>query len=109
MFFGLRKRKSLNEKQRLINRYFITIIIIVSGNVVNRREKEVLEKYESEGWKTVRCGAPDFLFIKVKDCKIVNFCFVEVKPLDVGLSYEQEIWKKVLESLGARYKLDAIL
>ena len=77
--------------------------------MVNIREKQVLEQYEKEGWKTVRCGAPDFLFIKIDKDKITDFFFDEVKCPDASLSYEQAIWKKVLELLGAKYRIDVVL
>lgn len=77
--------------------------------MVNRREKEVLEKYENEGWKTVRCGAPDFLFLKTKDGEIEELKFVEVKSPNGELRYEQKIWKKVLKNiLDANYEVEVV-
>ena len=76
--------------------------------MVNKREKEVLERYEAEGWKTVRCGAPDFLFIKTNNGEITDFFFDEVKAIGDDLSYEQGIWRMVLEMLGAKYKIDIL-
>lgn len=73
--------------------------------MVNERELKVLKSYEQKGYHTIRCGSPDFLFVKTKDGNIVESLFVEVKsPVD-NLSYEQFIWKKVIEGLGANYKV----
>lgn len=75
----------------------------------NRREKEVLEQYEDEGWSTVRCGAPDFLFVKTNNGQIVDFKFVEVKSPNGRLTYEQEIWWKVLaDKLGVKYSVEVV-
>jgi len=76
--------------------------------MVNEAEKRVLEKYEANGWKTVRGGAPDFLFLKVEDEEIKDFCFVEVKRPNSELTYEQEIYRRVLESLGAKYIVEVV-
>lgn len=76
--------------------------------MVNQREKQVLEKYENEGWKTVRCGAPDFLFVKVKNGELVDFCFREVKSENDQLTYSQRIWELVLEKLGCNYKIEVV-
>ena len=76
--------------------------------MVNERELKVIKKYEKQGWKTIRCGAPDFLFVKVKGGKIDDFFFDEVKSPNNDLSYEQEIWRKVLSELGAKYKVDIV-
>ena len=77
--------------------------------MVNLREKQVVDRYEKQGWKTIRCGAPDFLFLKVDDKgDMVDHRFVEVKSKSDDLSYAQTIWKKVLEKLGADYKVEII-
>lgn len=76
--------------------------------MVNNREKQVLEQYEKEGWETIRCGAPDFLFVKVENREIKDFVFVEVKSKKSELTYPQEIWKQILEKIGAIYKVEVI-
>ena len=76
--------------------------------MVNKREKKVLDTYESNGWKTIRCGAPDFLFLKTDNGDIIDFVFVEVKSKSNELTYPQEIWRNVLQKLGAKYKLEII-
>lgn len=77
--------------------------------MVNAREKQVVDKYEQQGWKTVRCGAPDFLFLKIDNKgNIVDHKFVEVKSKQNELTYSQEIWKKILKKLGANYKVEII-
>ncbi len=70
--------------------------------MTNKREMQVMHQHEQQGWKPVRCGAPDWLFIKVKDNKIIDITFVEVKsPVD-KLSTEQLIWKKVFQEVLTR-------
>lgn len=77
--------------------------------MVNEREKEVLEKYEDEGWVPIRGGAPDFLFLKVEDGKIEDFCFREVKSNGRVLNYNQEMYRKILEEkLSADYKVERV-
>jgi predicted Holliday junction resolvase-like endonuclease len=76
--------------------------------MVNEREKQILEQYEKQGWKTIRCGSPDFLFLKTNNGDIKDFIFVEVKSYNSNLSYEQFIWKKILEKLGAKYRIEVI-
>ena len=73
--------------------------------MVNEREKKVMRSYEQKGYSTVRCGSPDFLFVKTKDGEIVESLFVEVKSPQDNLSYEQFIWKKLMKGLGAKYKV----
>lgn len=77
-------------------------------DMVNEREKKVLEKYEEKGWRPLRGGAPDFLMLKVNDGNIEDFEFVEVKNGNASLTYEQEIFRKVLEKLGAKYKVESV-
>jgi len=77
--------------------------------MVNDREHKIMHKHQKEGWKAVRCGAPDFLFIKVKDKEIIDFKFVEVKSPTDKLKPEQHIWKKVLsEKLHAHYIVEVV-
>jgi len=76
--------------------------------MVNKNEKEVLNRYEAEGWKVLRGGAPDFLMLKVNDGEIEDALFVEVKSPSDKLSYEQAIYRKILERLGATYKIELI-
>ena len=76
--------------------------------MVNKNEQEIIRKYEAEGWKTVRGGAPDFLFLKVEDGKITDALFVEVKANGDKLSYAQGVFRKVLERLGAEYRVEHV-
>lgn len=78
------------------------------NKLVNRRELEDIEKMEKKGWKTVANGKPDLLFIKVKDGKIIDCCFDEVKSPKDKLSYDQFIWKECLEMLGAKFEVKVI-
>lgn len=77
--------------------------------MVNENEKQVVEKYEREGWKTLRGGAPDFVFLKVNNNGgIEDFVFVEVKVNGDKLTYDQEVYRKVLETMGAKYKVEVV-
>lgn len=77
--------------------------------MVNKNELLVLKKYESQGWKVIRGGAPDFLMLKVNGGKIEDFIFVEVKNPNSELTYEQAIYREVLEKrLGAKYSVELI-
>lgn len=77
--------------------------------MVNKREKKIIDKYELEGWKTIRCGAPDFLFLKTNNGNIIDFIFVEVKDSQCNLTYTQEIWKKILEeNLEGKYRIEVV-
>ena len=76
--------------------------------MVNKRELVILKKYEKQGWSTIRCGAPDFLFVKTKNGIIKSILFVEVKAPNSHLSYEQYIWRTVLEQKGCEYKIEVV-
>ena len=75
---------------------------------MNKREEDIAYKYSEQGYQVCRCGAPDFLFIKVKNKQIIDFKFVEVKSKRHNLSTEQIIWKKVLEKLKVDYKIEVL-
>jgi len=51
-------------------------------------------------------GAPDFLMLKVSDGAILDLLAVEVKRPGSSLSYEQLVFKKVLERAGFRYVVE---
>lgn len=75
--------------------------------MVNKKEKEIIEKYENDGWTAIRGGAPDFLFIRVNGGDIVDHRFVEAKGPNGRLTPNQVAWKKVLEDiLGAKYVVE---
>ena len=76
--------------------------------MVNQREQAVLQKTELEGYITIRGGAPDFLFVKVENGVITGFKFKEVKSPSDRLTYNQEIWRKVLQILGATYEVEVV-
>lgn len=73
---------------------------------MNDNELKVREKYEKQGWKVLRGGAPDFLCLKVEDGKIVGVLFIEVKYGRDRLSYEQAVYKKAIKFLRAKYKIE---
>lgn len=80
---------------------------------MNETEKKVADEYAAKGYKRVHCGAPDFIFYKVKDIenptiKDIDFDsveFVEVKFNGDELKHEQKIWREILEKKGLNYKL----
>lgn len=76
--------------------------------MVNRREKEIANKYEDQGWVAVRCGAPDWLFVKTEEGEISDAKFVEVKSPSGQLRYEQSIWLRVLKMLGADADVEVV-
>lgn len=76
--------------------------------MVNVREKQIIDKYEAQGWKTIRGGAPDFLFLKVENEDIKDILFVEVKDTKCNPTYEQSIYLRVLRMLGAKAIVETI-
>jgi len=75
---------------------------------MNRRELEVKKKYEDEGWKVLRNGAPDFVMLKVENNKIIEIEAVEVKCPNGKLSYEQKVWKEICNKAKIKYKIEVI-
>jgi hypothetical protein len=77
--------------------------------MVTESEKQIVEKYMREGWRVLRGGAPDFLMLKVNEQgEIEDILFVEVKYKGRKLTYEQQVYRKVLEKLGAPYKVEHV-
>ena len=78
--------------------------------MVNLNEDKVRIKYERLGYKVLRNGAPDFLMFKYnkEEDKMSDIIFVEVKTKQDKLSYEQSVYRKVLESLGLNYNLEVV-
>ena len=81
-------------------------------SVVNRREREIARRYEADGWVVLRNGAPDFLMLRVVEQsgeKVVAVVqAVEVKAPGDRLTYEQALYRKALEQLGVRYRLETV-
>lgn len=75
---------------------------------MNQNEKNIRKKYLKEGWKCLRGGSPDFVFVKTKNGEVKDVIFVEVKYGYNKLSYEQAVYRKVLEFLGVKYKIEYI-
>lgn len=76
---------------------------------MNRRELEVKVKYEAQGWKVLRNGAPDFICLKLDAAGgIAEMMAVEVKPLNGKLTYEQSVFRKVFEKAGVPFKVEAV-
>lgn len=75
---------------------------------MNPREEEVADRYLNRGWKVLRGGAPDFLMLRVESGEIGEIMAVEVKSPMTDLSYEQRVYKKVLEQAGIEYVVEVV-
>lgn len=76
---------------------------------MNDNEMHIAQRYIDEGWTLIRGGAPDFLFIKSENDKLVDCIFVEVKTPNDFLSFEQGVYKRLIEEfLGQKYKLEVV-
>ena len=76
---------------------------------MNNRELEVKAKYEADGWRMLRGGAPDFIALKVDEKGgIFEFQGIEVKNSHDSLSYEQAIYKKLFELAKIEYKVEVV-
>ena len=72
-------------------------------------EYQVKKKYEEGGYKMLHVGCPDFLGFKYNEQTdtFSDIIFVEVKKGKDKLSYEQAVWKRVLEQIkDARYIME---
>ena len=78
----------------------------VSVLALNRRAESVRKRYLREGWRVLRGGAPDFLMLKVVDRKIVAVRAVEVKGPASRLTYEQSVYREVLEQVGIEFEVE---
>lgn len=69
---------------------------------MNRSEKEVKARYESQGWRMLRGGAPDFIAIKDENGRgaIKEFRGIEVKSPGGNLSHQQGVYRKIFELAG---------
>ena len=75
---------------------------------MNVREEKVADLYTKQGWKVLRGGAPDFLMIRVKDGEIREAMAVEVKSPLGDLTYEQMVYRMILEGAGLPYVVEVI-
>lgn len=76
---------------------------------MNERELIIKRKYEAEGWRILRGGAPDFIALKVDEGgEILEFMGVEVKPANGSLSYEQLVYRKVFKKAGIEFKVEVV-
>lgn len=76
--------------------------------MVNKNEEIIRQKYESQGYTVLRNGAPDFVIFKNENGQITDIKFIEVKFNGDRLRYEQQVYKKILETLGLTYILEHI-
>jgi len=74
---------------------------------MNATELKIKNQLESEGWRVLRGGAPDFIALKVDgEGNITDWKGVEVKPLKGGkLSYEQQVYKKLFGLAGIKFEV----
>ena len=78
------------------------------SKAVNRREQQVKAKYEAEGWKVLRNGAPDFVCMRLDEAgSIVKMLGLEVKPPNGQLTYEQAVYQKIFQWAGVPYQVVA--
>lgn len=74
---------------------------------MNRRERLIAERYESQGYEVIRKGWPDFLFYKSGEAK-----FVEVKRPCLsqkrGLSQHQRRTLEILRELGLSVSVEYV-
>lgn len=56
----------------------------------------------------LRGGAPDFLMIRAEDGKIHTTIAVEVKSPNAELTYEQTVYRMVLEGAGLQYVVEVV-
>ncbi len=75
---------------------------------MNAREEIIADRYTKQGWKVLRGGAPDFLMLKVESGEMRRIMAVEVKNPHGDLSYEQRVYKTVLEQAGIQYIVEVV-
>jgi len=76
---------------------------------MNQREQTIKAKYESEGWRMLRNGAPDFIALKVDEAgNILKIKGVEVKSPKDKLTYEQAVYRKVFQKANIDYTIEVI-
>ena len=75
---------------------------------MNTRELEIKKKYEEQGWRALKNGAPDFVMLKVVDGVIQDMKMVEVKSPRGRLSYEQQVYKEIALKAGIPYIVEVV-
>lgn len=76
---------------------------------MNNRELKVKDKYEQDGWKMLRGGAPDYIALRVDgEGKITEFEGVEVKRNGAKLSYEQGIYRMIFQKAGIPFRVEIV-
>jgi Holliday junction resolvase len=76
---------------------------------MNRREQQIKNELESQGWKILRGGAPDFIALKVTNNGDVDiFKGIEVKSKMDDLAYEQEVYRKLFILAGVPYEVRVV-
>lgn len=76
-----------------------------AGAKVTDSEGLVKTRYESQGWRVMHNGAPDFLMVKTEG-SATRVLAVEVKKGRAPLTREQKEWRAALESAGIRYVVE---
>lgn len=73
---------------------------------INLSEYLTEKQFKAEGYKFLRNGHPDFVFYKEDSSnQITDVLFCEVKRDYSVLSKDQEVYRKILEFIGAKYIL----
>lgn len=78
---------------------------------MNERELKVKARLESEGYRVLRGGAPDFIALKVNSVgEILSFKGVEVKSRANGvkLSYEQEVYRELFRLAKIDFEVEIV-
>ena len=75
----------------------------------NKAEELIKKKYKKLGYKCLHNkGFCDFIFFKVIDNKPTDIVFCEVKSKKDRLRYEQQVFRKIIESLNLNYQIEVI-
>jgi hypothetical protein len=72
---------------------------------MNSLERQVKQQLEAEGWRVLRGGSPDFLALRVNNGEITEVKAIEVKAPGSKLSYEQGIYRIILERAGVPFSV----
>jgi len=79
--------------------------------MVNESEKLIREKYEKQGYKSLKNGFPDFVFFREDDQGNVianSIFFCEVKGMNDAVRLDQYKYMEILKSLGLNVKLEIV-
>ncbi len=78
---------------------------------MNRRERKIKKEELQKGRKLLRNGAPDFLSYEVdKNGQVIKntVIAIEVKSPTGQLTYEQAVWRLILEMYDIPYRVEVV-